>query len=262
MRLSERTLLSGLKSGVKNTRHLMDHATDFHGTAVQTEYLLTSDIAREFIQRSVQVKVECLNRALVSSATARSGTSKVRKRKLGTKRTDIALVNEYVPLAMIEIKIGVGRLTGVSMDLKKIITSMRLMDAKYASRVVGVSVFQVHLPTTKHRYEKKHFVSAIGKIEHRFNLDLKAFARSRPDFKLTLKSLQAVDEGYVEQEIEADFDGEPMIGRPGHVTRYYAILLRSKQKAPPTPTTIEALKRRDVAGPSRRAMRRYRVRWN
>jgi hypothetical protein len=235
MPISEETFLMGLKAGVENTRNLMNRATEFHGSAVQTEYLLTSDIAREFIERGLDVRVECLNRELVNGITARKGTSKARRKKLGTKRTDVALVSAYLPLAMVEVKIGIRKLTGVSKDLNKIITSMRLMDAKYGAMVIGASVFQVHLATTNYRHAKEHFVSAIRKVERRFQKDLKTYARTRPDFRFIMHPLQAPHEGIVEQEIERDVNGALMLGRPGHATLYYTILVRSKRPLPPTP---------------------------
>jgi hypothetical protein len=243
--ISEQTFLDGLQAGVKNTADLMFLASEFHGGAVQTEYLLTTDIAREFIKRRVGVKVECLYRNLVNSATAPEGTFKKRHKKLGSKRTDVALVQDFVPLAMIEVKIGIRKLTGIKEDLKKIASSMRLMQTKYAKNVIGASVFQVHLDTTRHRYEEKHFWAAIGKIESNLKSTLKTYERYCPGFAFSMHSLQAPDEGFAEPEEDQDGDGELIIGRPRHVTRYYAILMRCTRQSPPV--TLEELKRRSAA---------------
>jgi hypothetical protein len=231
--ISEQTFLEGLKAGVKNTADLMFRATEFHGGAVQTEYLLTADIAREFIERGIEVKVECLNRNLVNAATAPAGTFAKRRKKLGSKRTDVALVQDFVPLAMIEVKIGIRKLTGIKEDLKKIASSMRLMQVKFAKNVIGASVFQVHLDTTRYRYEEKHFREAIRKLESDLNSTLKTYGRYRPGFAFSMHSLQAPNEGFAEPEEDQDGDGELIIGRPRHVTRYYAILMRcTRQKSP------------------------------
>ena len=49
-KISEDALISGLRRGVERTKSLIAHWTDYHGGPTTTEYLLTSDIAREFIE--------------------------------------------------------------------------------------------------------------------------------------------------------------------------------------------------------------------
>lgn len=67
--MQEDEVLEALAKGVRRTSDLIRQAAEYHGGAVRTEYLLTADIAREFIERHFQVKVECLNRSLVNALT-------------------------------------------------------------------------------------------------------------------------------------------------------------------------------------------------
>ena len=231
--ISEKTFLEGLTYGVQRTTKLIYGATEFHGDAVRTEYMLTADIAREFMERHLEVKVECLNRHLLNAITALKNTAKKRKKILGNKRTDVALVRSILPVGMVELKIGVRKLTGVKKDLTKIAKTMSLLKPQYAAKVIGAAVFQIHLATTRSRHKKQHFVSAMKKIENRLEADLRIYRRSQPDFTFTLHPLNAANEGFVEAEIERDEDGSLMVGRPGHVTRYYSILVRSTRPVPP-----------------------------
>src|SRR5262249_14654304 len=102
------SLLSALRKGVKRSADLIAQITEYHGGANTTEYMLTSDIARELIKRNYEVEVEYLNRKFLNALAIRPGTS---GEKFGSRRTDIAVfVSKVVPGAIIEVKIGVKTL--------------------------------------------------------------------------------------------------------------------------------------------------------
>ncbi|RWE85333.1 MAG: hypothetical protein EOS63_01450 [Mesorhizobium sp.] len=143
--MQEDEVLEALAKGVRRTSDLIRQATEYHGGAVRTEYLLTADIAREFIERHFQVRVECLNRSLVNALTRSKGTAP--SKLLRSKRIDVAVVeSDLIPLAIVEVKIGVSKLTRLKGDLEKISTTLALMQPKFASRAVGALVFQCTRP--------------------------------------------------------------------------------------------------------------------
>jgi hypothetical protein len=69
--MTESELLSLLRNGVKRSSGLIAQITDYHGGPVTTEYILTTDIARELIEKGHQVKIEYLNRYFANGMTIR-----------------------------------------------------------------------------------------------------------------------------------------------------------------------------------------------
>jgi hypothetical protein len=67
--IDENAFLEALTRCVARTTNLIAKATDSHGGPVMTEYLLTADIAREFIEPGYPVTVECPNRTFVNAMT-------------------------------------------------------------------------------------------------------------------------------------------------------------------------------------------------
>jgi hypothetical protein len=77
--------------------------TDYHGGPVTTEYMLTSDIARELIHQNHEVHVEYLNRRMVNGMTMRRSGPPVPK--FGSRRTDVAVLrDQIIPRAIVEVK--------------------------------------------------------------------------------------------------------------------------------------------------------------
>jgi phage-related tail protein len=205
-----------------------------------TEYMLTADIAREFMERSYPVKVEAKNRDLVNAMTARKGTNAALT--LRSKRTDIAIADYNGLLALVELKIGVKKLRGIKLDLDKITTTINLLKARHAAKAIGAVVFQVHIPGTRSRSLRHHFQQVVDKVENALESELIKYAETRPGFTFKIHPLQDPTEGIVERELE--IDGEEMAwGQEGHATRYHAILIRSTRPVPPTFGTFEDLKR-------------------
>jgi hypothetical protein len=236
----EDRLLALLKSGVKRTTDLIAGATDFHGGPLRIEYMLTADLAREFMEHNVPVTVEGLYRDLLNTLTQqnkkerRQNTYARRKKNLGTTRADLVLGNELTPCAIIEVKIGTRKLNGVTTDLTKIANIIRLMNARYAAKIVGAAVFQVHLAAKHSRSTKAQFRAAARKLKTQMVSQLRDVGKSNPDFQYRLHPLQSADAGIFEQEIEEE-NGEKVMGRDGHVTQYYVVLIRST-RAVPKPT--------------------------
>ena len=149
--IPEEQFLDALRRGVERTTNLIARVTDYHGGAVQTEYMITADLAREFMERDFEVWVECLNRVLVNGMTALKEARP--RRTLRSKRTDVAIVqNGIIPLAMIEVKIGAKGLNRLKVDLDKISATIGMMKAKFAAKVIGAAVFQIHIPGSRNRY--------------------------------------------------------------------------------------------------------------
>jgi hypothetical protein len=232
-------LLSALSKGVKRSGDLIAQITDYHGGPVTTEYMLTSDIARELIEQNYEVEVEYLNRRMITGLTMRK--SGVRK-KFGSRRTDIAvLMSKVVPLAIIEVKIGVKTLNKIKGDLLKITDTIRSLKPQFAARVRGAVVFQVHVAGSVSRLHVRQLNHAVKKIEKSLRTSLRAYKKAHADFRFTLYPLQSGDEGIVATELEPDGNGLAW-GREGHATRYYAVLVRSKQRAGGAPLTFRQLK--------------------
>jgi hypothetical protein len=238
--MTDQELLDALRAGVRRSSDLIARITDFHGGPITTEYMLTSDIARELIDRHYEVAVEYLNRKFANGMTVRrSGPP---PKKFGSKRTDVAvLYGDLLPIAMIEVKIGVKTLKGIEKDLIKITATIDALKSRYASRVWGAVVFQIHIPGSEDRYEDDHFRASIAKTEKRIKAGLAAHAKSHSGYDFGFHSLQSQDEGYRARELEPDGDGFAW-GQDGHATRYYAVLIKSRVASPKPPRTVAELK--------------------
>jgi hypothetical protein len=243
---SQQALLEGLRKGVGRATDLITLATDYHGGPITTEYLLTADIAREFIEHGYDTRIECLNRFLVNGLTA-DRTAATRK-SLGSKRTDIALLDygTPIPIAIIEVKIGVKTLSKITGDIEKIADTISCIKPQYASRVVGAVVFQVHVKPGKKRKRltsKAEFKAAIETVERSLKTALADYAKGKSNFTFNMKALQSPNEGIVERDSE--YDGEAISwGQEGHATHCHAVIIRSALPAPPPPKSFAELKAR------------------
>lgn len=222
--IEETEFLDCLARAVERTKDFIARLTDYQGGEVRTEYLITADVAREFVERGFEVKVECLNRNLVNALTRLPGSTP--KKSLGAKRTDVAVLSSgLVPLAIIEVKIGVKALGRVKADLKKIADTIRMMKRTVSKDVIGAMVFQIHVSPSRSRYHAADFLKAAKRIECGVEKELALYAAIHKDFAFAMHPLQPSDEGAVGREIEVVGD-EKAWGADGHATRYHAILLR------------------------------------
>ena len=220
-KISEDALISGLRRGVERTKSLIAHWTDYHGGPTTTEYLLTSDIAREFIEAYYETRVEFLNRRLVNGLTALKPAPALDP--LNSKRTDVVLLyGDLIPVAVSEVKIGVATLNGISGDLDKITDTFRRLNSTSASKVIGAVVFQVHIGTTKTRNTMAELKAEIEKKERRIKTALSVYAKDNDGFAFRMVSLQGPDEGIA----ASDEDNS------GHATRYHVVVIRDKRPAP------------------------------
>ena len=238
--IKDQALLALLRRGAMRSSDLIAQITDYHGGPVTTEYMITSDIARELIERNYEVEVEFLNRKMVNGLTMRRSGPRVKK--FGSQRTDVAVLKDkIIPLVIIEVKIGVKTLNAIKEDLLKITDTIRSLKPQYASRVRGASVFQVHVAGSASRYNKEHLKAAIKKVERCLRDELKAHEKTNADFRFGFHAFQTADQGIVPRELEPDGDNFAW-GQHGHATRYYAVLIHSKQSVPPAPRTFAQLK--------------------
>jgi hypothetical protein len=203
MALDEALFLEILASGISETKNLMARLTEFHGGKVDTEYIMTVDIARAVVESGHEVKVECKNRHLVNALVAKKGFN-VWKLLRG-KRTDVAITSSKIfPLALIEVKIRVSQLKHIKEDLDKISTTVRLMTASAAAKVIGAAVFQVHVNASSGRFHEHEFKAAVVAIEGRLTKQLADYAKAHPDFSYRLAPLQGPDDGIQGTAIEHD----------------------------------------------------------
>lgn len=238
--LTDQQLLDALRAGVARSSNLIAWTTNFHGGPVTTEYILTADIARELIDRHYEVAVEFANRKLVNGLTARKGV-KARK-SLGSRRTDVVVLNDsLVPAALIEVKIGVRSLGKIRGDLTKLTGTIALLKSRYAARVAATVVYQVHVTGTDKIEWRDQLLTAIQKIEKRIEGELETYRLTDPGYSFAIHPLQSPDEGITERAIDDD-GHEKTLGAHGHATRFYAVLIRSRQVAPPAPRTFAELK--------------------
>jgi hypothetical protein len=238
--IKDEVLFGLLLQGVMHSSDLIAKITDYHGGPVTTEYMITSDVARVLIKHDYEVEVEYLNRKMVNGMTMRKSGPPVKT--FGSQRTDVVILNDkFIPLAIIEVKIGVKTLNAIKGDLLKITDTIRSLKPQYASRVRGASIFQVHVAGSTKRYTEVHFKTAIERIEKLLRDEIEVYGRMAVDFHFSFRAFQTGDEGIVPREVEHDDDSSAW-GQHGHATRYYAVLIRSKQSVPPAPHTLAQLK--------------------
>jgi len=215
--MTEDQLLEGLRDGVNLTRDFMAELTDYHGGPAETEYLLTSDIARAFLAKRYPVSVELLNRKCCSLLT--STDAKAARKALKGSRTDVVVGDPLAPDALIEVKIRIARYSGIVKDLRKLCATITWMTPLRQSKIMGVSLFQLHIAKTTRRSSRADFLKEVRGREAKFVAALKSHAAGFPDFQLTLKSLlQNPDDGIADADEDHD----------GHATRYYAVIIRHK----------------------------------
>jgi len=226
--IAESDFVEILTAAARSTTNFMARLTDYHGGPIQTEYILTADVARAFLEKDHEVKVEYLNRRLVNGITQREGW--VPKRALGSQRTDVVVMfSGLVPSAMVEVKIGVGSsLETIRDDLDKMAATIDGMKANVAANVRAASLFQVHVPgRTRDEIGTDRLKKRINEIEDSLRAKIKEYSPAWPEFGFRLVSLQGQTEGYVPTSVEYDDEGAPELGQTGHATRYYAVLLSS-----------------------------------
>lgn len=241
--ISETDFVDALKCGVQRTIKLIGRLTDYPGGAVKTEYLITADIAREFIERGYEVGAECLNRHMVNAMTKLNGAA---SKDLCSKRADVAIMQDgIIPLAIIEVKIRANNFSRIQQDLHKITSTMSMMQARIASNVIGASVFEMHIAGSRKRYSVEQIKEAVLKIERAFEKHLQGYALEKPDFTFSMKPLQSLDSGVVGREIES-VGNELAWGQDGHATLYWVILIRSTRSIPAPPKTIAELRKLGV----------------
>jgi hypothetical protein len=230
--LSEENFIKILKLGIARTSSFMAQLTDFHGGPTKTEYVLTSDIARAFLETHQEVRLEYQNRFLINVMTKLKGCPN--GGNLGSIRTDVVVLNSRIfPKAMIEVKIGVGgTLSKVSNDLVKMAKTINLMKSNIAQGVRTAAVFQTHIAGRSGDIDTNKLKARMQKRERKLEKALANFERNWPDFSFKLVSLQGLNTGFVATEICEEEDGSMSLGQKGHATRYYAILLTSLRTAP------------------------------
>ncbi len=228
--IQESDFLDILRDGIRRTVKFMGLLTEFHGAPTKTEYILTTDIARAFLAKHFEVRVEYLNRQFHDAMTRRRNWQS--RQEFGKMRTDVAVVEAgIVPRAIVEVKIGVGgTLTPIKEDLTKIASTMECLKTQVAADVRAASVFQVHVRGRANDLTIDRLMVKVNKIEAKLGVALKNFAKDWSDFTFRLVSLQDQKGGFVATEILQEDDGTQSMGQNSHATRYYAILISSSRR--------------------------------
>lgn len=237
----EAMLIDALRAGVSRTRRFIDQLTEYHGGPVETEYLLTSDLMREFLDRGREISVEGLNRDACSALA--SSEPYAARAILKRKRTDVVVGDKLIPDALIEVKIRISRHTGIAADLRKICSTIDLMKPSRQRSIIGASVFQMHLKATRRRWERAHFELAVKEFETQMKADLGTPIDRYENYDLELVDLMAsASDGIVDREIIHDHDGAPMVGESGHATRYYAVIVKHRIYGSAPPSNYQEMK--------------------
>ncbi|MDW9689372.1 hypothetical protein GOB50_30925 [Sinorhizobium meliloti] len=228
--IPEAEFIDILKAGIDRTVSYMAKLTEYHGGPTETEYILTADIARTFLEKNFEVRVECLNRQLVNALSTRKGW--MPREPLGSRRTDVAVLRDrLVPQAMVEVKIGVGsKLSPLRRDLAKMANTLECIDASFAARVRAASVFQIYVPGRVTDLTVDRLKRSITQKETQLRAQLEAFAKDWPDLAFQLVALQKPNDGFCTTEIIQEDETTQSLGRNGHATRYYAVLLKSVRR--------------------------------
>lgn len=237
--MNEDELIESLRAGVGRTIAFMGEMTDFHGGPVNTEYLLVSDLLREFLTRHHDVCVEGLNRKFCGPLS--SSDSLAARQILKGKRTDVVVGNLMAPKAIIEVKIRIKRYSGLESDLRKLRDTIDQMKPSRKRSIIGVSLFEVHTKPTRRRTQFADFVPVVKAFEVNLEKEIQQHRSDFANYSLTLEHLMAsATDGIVNQALDEDGDGTPMLGIAGHTTRYYAIIMKHKlYGSAPTSTFAE-----------------------
>lgn len=224
--------------------------TEYHGGSANTEYLLTADIARAMLSKRLEVKVECLRQDFLSLLTIPRGMKL--GRRFGTTRADIGVFDDpLTPRAVVEVKLGVGgTLRKVIPDLERNCNILSAMTASFAEKMQAAAVFEVHVGGRPGDIEIYRLKKKIAKIEAKLNEQLVRFGGTQPDFNFEFVPLQDESQGYTPTEIEDEETDHPSLGREGHATRYYAILIKSLRQPEQHETIMDKIRSRKPANTS------------
>jgi hypothetical protein len=247
--LDEKTLIERIEAGIARTQGLIAVLTDYEGGPVSTEYLLTADIAREFVEAGYETGVEVMNRsvcnALVSPAPA------LARQQCGTTRTDVVVWNSLMPLALVELKIRIRTLGGLISDLEKIVATLNWLHPHVRQDVFGASVFQVHLKGRRGRETRQEFEHDLQAVERALRSDLRCHEKTIAGFDFELIALRPnPGDGIVPRRLEPEEGGNMAWGPHGYAIQYYLVLIRaSGPRVSSAPTGFADLKARGVKEP-------------
>lgn len=229
--------IEALRAGVGAAADFMARLTEYHGAPVETEYLITVEIARALLDADYTVALEYMPKSLSRSLA----WDKSERFGLRNARFDIAAYQEIdpsyilVPTLLVEAKIGVRALGGkLKTDLRKVVSFMKGLKPEWAQHLLAVCVFQVDRGSGRtgkvHTWRKR-----ADETEKRIRRELAAFGEDHSGFEFEMLPLYGSGGGVVEELDEPD--GSVSLGRAGHVARCNAILIRR----PPPPGTKNRL---------------------
>lgn len=212
-----------VRQGVATTDAYLHELTDYHGGPLKTEYVLTTDIARALLAGQQKVGTEFLANKVKDHLYYRAKQASF---TLGSRRFDVVALDPVgLPQLAVEIKIGVDSLKKLEGDLRKIIDFLESARAGFATRFLGLVVFQVHRGTRKHG-ELARISKGVARLEKGLKQQLATFAKGWSAYELAMMSFQGPNERIYDDEVEVEEDGLKTLGRTCHATRYHAIVIR------------------------------------
>lgn len=235
--IDENSFIECIKTGCDATSDFMHRVTNYHGGPTATEYILTADIARAFLEKNDAVQVEYLNKNAAGLNAKPVGGYEMIK-NLKNIRTDIAIGDDHVLSALIEIKIGIkNSLRLIENDLFKMIRTLECIKANHASKILCASVFQTNIIGNLDDNTNIRLKDKIKKREIKWKEQLDKLAGKYCNYNFRLVDLQAEDSGYsiakahpfsfMHNEFGELVPDEWEMGPAGQVTRYYAVLMKS-----------------------------------
>lgn len=241
---TQEDFIEALKGGVERTREFFAISTDYEGAPTKTEYLLTADIAREFVERGHIVRVEGMYRRLPNLLVALRAFQP--RKYFKAMRADIVIMRDALhPLAIIEVKIRIKLLSApLKEDLKKITDAISSMKAAFAKEMIGASVFQVAVSGKDGLETRDEFAEKITAIESKIEKQLREYSKGYSDFDFSFHPLLEIDQGIVERDVEYDESDNGVWGVHGQATMYYAILIRSIRPTPKIRPGFAGMKQR------------------
>ena len=218
-------VFEAVREGIARSKGLIEKLTNYHGGPVETEYILTTDIAHALVDRFDGVSVECKYRNLVNLHTGILPLAKFK-----SHRADLAVANGIdPPTAVIEIKIRVRRFNDIYHDVCRLSRLLRAINARYREYTLGLVIFQISVRGRLNWYKPERILTAVREVEGRIEEDVRKYSAQQPDLEIEWMPLQGPDEGVIGRELEGGPDDpEASWGRTGHGTRYHLLKVCSK----------------------------------
>lgn len=190
---AHRELLDALAAGTTATLQLMHEQNDRASDEITTEYALTAGVHQHLVCRypgraRLEFPTKRLTQNLVLNGRTLLPWLAVRWSGFRKGRIDIVVgttPSMLVPLALIEAKIGVGRLAAVTDDLKRFCRLLRVLPVGKTPDLIGVSLFV----SRREGVDADEIIDAVVVHLDALRLELDEFALGYHDLEFDLHEL-------------------------------------------------------------------------